>query len=71
MCLAIPGRVVAIGEPATGSLAGRVAYADREMDVNLVMVPSVEIGQHVIVHSGFAIRVVNDDEMSRVRELFD
>ena len=70
MCLAVPGKVIAIAEPSAGSLPGRVVYADRETDVNLVMVPSVEVGQHVIVHSGFAIRVVDDAEMERVRELF-
>ncbi len=57
MCLAIPGRVV----EKRGELA-RVDFGDgtlREVDVSLV---EVEVGQYVIVHAGFAIQVLDEEE---------
>ncbi|MEM2865974.1 MAG: HypC/HybG/HupF family hydrogenase formation chaperone [Candidatus Hadarchaeales archaeon] len=57
MCLAIPGKVV----EKKGELA-RVDFGDgtlREVDVSLV---EVEVGQYVIVHAGFAIQVLDEEE---------
>ncbi len=58
MCVAIPGRVVSIGDAAPGILPGVVEFAEQVNTVNLVMVPDVDIDDYVVVHSGFAIRVV-------------
>ncbi|MGI9585142.1 MAG: HypC/HybG/HupF family hydrogenase formation chaperone [Acidimicrobiia bacterium] len=37
---------------------GVVEFVDQTNDVNLVMVPDVSVGAYVVVHSGYAIRVV-------------
>lgn len=58
MCVAMPGRVISIGRPSPGSLPGVVSIADRMNDVNLVMIPGVQVDDFVVVHSGFAIRIV-------------
>lgn len=71
MCVAIPGQVTWMGEPGAGSITGRVTFGEWESEVNLVMVPDVRVGQHVIVHSGFAIRVVDVVELDLIRELYD
>jgi len=57
MCLAVPGRVV----EKKGEL-GKVDFGDgtlREVDLSLV---EVEVGQYVIVHAGFAIQVLDEEE---------
>ncbi|MEM0358551.1 MAG: HypC/HybG/HupF family hydrogenase formation chaperone [Hadesarchaea archaeon] len=57
MCLAIPARVV----EKKGELA-KVDFGDgtlREVDISLV---EVEVGQYVIVHAGFAIQVLDEEE---------
>lgn len=59
MCIAIPGRVTSIGESTIAEVPGEVAFGDRTATVNLVMLPDVAIGDYVIVHSGYAIRVVS------------
>jgi len=59
VCIAVPGQIVSIDERTPVMVPGRVVFPDRELTVNLVMVPDATIGDHVIVHSGFAIRIVS------------
>ena len=58
MCVAVAGRVISIGSPRPGAVMGWVELGDRTLEINLIMLPDVEIGDHVLVHSGYAIRVV-------------
>lgn len=58
MCVAMPGRVISIDTPSTGAVWSQVEFGDRILKVNLVMLPDVGIGDHVLVHSGYAIRRV-------------
>jgi len=60
MCIAVPGRVTAIGEPSPAMVPGEVTFPDRDLTVNLLMVPDVAVGDHVVVHSGYAIRIVSE-----------
>lgn len=59
MCIAVPGRIASIGEPSPAMVPGEVVFPDRELTVNLVMVPEARVGDHVVVHSGYAIRIVS------------
>lgn len=61
MCVAVPGTVVSIGSPMPGAVMGCVAFGGRTLEINLIMVPDLEVGDHVLVHSGYAIRVVTDE----------
>lgn len=70
MCVAIPGRIVSIGERAGPSILARAGFGDVEREVDLAMVPEAKVGDHVIVHSGFAIRLISEDEAERVVALF-
>lgn len=59
MCVAMPGRVISVEAPSTGAIWSEVEFGDRILKVNLVMLPDTEIGDHVLVHSGYAIRKVS------------
>lgn len=65
MCLAIPAKVM--------SKNGTVAKVDfgegttRDVDVSLV---DVQIGQYVIVHAGFAIEVMDEEEAEETLQLW-
>jgi hydrogenase expression/formation protein HypC len=61
MCVAIPGRVVSIGEPTAASIPGRVSIIDTERDIDLVMVPDAVIGDYVVIHSGYALELIPRD----------
>ena len=61
MCLAIPGKIVAInGEGVLRS--GSVSFGGIVKNVNLAYVPETSVGDYVIVHVGFAISVVDEAE---------
>ncbi len=56
MCVAVPGRIVEIGERSPASVPARVDFGDRTLDIDLVMLPDAEPGDWIIAHSGYAIR---------------
>jgi hydrogenase expression/formation protein HypC len=67
MCLGIPGRIVEVD--AAGSVRmGRVAFGGIVKDVCLEYVPEAVVGDYVIVHVGFAISTVDEEEAGRVFE---
>ena len=68
MCLGVPGKVVEINENPTGMTMGKVNFAGITKDVCLAYVPDVQIGEYVIVHVGFAISKVDEEEARQVFE---
>ena len=69
MCIAVPGRVTSIGKPSVAMVPGEVTFPDRSLSVNLVMVPEVTVGDHVVVHSGYAIRIVSSETAAEATAL--
>ncbi len=68
MCLGVPGRVVERRDDATLPM-GTVDFGGVRREVCLAYVPEVTIGQYVIVHVGFAISIVAEDEAARALAL--
>ena len=68
MCLAMPGMIETIigDEPLTKK--GRVNFSGIIKEVSLAYVPEAVIGDYVIVHAGFAISKVDEDEAKKVFE---
>jgi hydrogenase expression/formation protein HypC len=67
MCLAVPGRVVEIIDD--GDIAfrrGRVDFGGIRKDVSLAYTPEAVVGKYVLVHVGFAISVIDEDEAQRI-----
>ena len=70
MCLAVPGRVIDIID--RGDIAfrvGKVDFGGIRKEVNLAFTPEAEIGKYVLVHVGFAISVIDEEEAKRVFQL--
>ena len=61
MCLAIPGKVVSISTENALRI-GRVQFGGVTQPVSLDFVPDVALGDYVLVHVGFAIAKVNEQE---------
>jgi len=64
MCLAIPGKVISI-EESTGPAGGQLATVDfhgSRVEVSLAMVPDAKLGSWVLVHAGYAIEVLDEEE---------
>ncbi|MEM1995165.1 MAG: HypC/HybG/HupF family hydrogenase formation chaperone [Nitrososphaerales archaeon] len=65
MCLAVPGLVLSKeGTHAKVDFGGGII---REVNISLV---DVKVGQYVIVHAGFAIQVMDEDEAKETLELW-
>ncbi|HVU48937.1 MAG TPA: HypC/HybG/HupF family hydrogenase formation chaperone [Terracidiphilus sp.] len=68
MCLAIPGRVLSVEEHG-GLRAGKVQFGGIVRTVSLDFVPEAGCGDYVMVHVGFAISQVDEQEAARTYEL--
>jgi hydrogenase expression/formation protein HypC len=64
MCLAIPGKLVEIVEE-NGLKMGRLDYNGTINRVCLEYVPEIELGQYALVHAGFAISILDEEEAAR------
>jgi hydrogenase expression/formation protein HypC len=69
MCLAVPGKVVAIFEE-NGLLMGNVDFSGTVNVTCMAYVPEVKLGQYVIVHAGFAISILDEEEAQEVFKAF-
>ena len=58
MCLAIPARVVGVGPGPQG----RIDYLGTKIKADLSLIEDVRVGDWVIVHAGFAIAKLDEDE---------
>ena len=68
MCLAVPGKILnIIGDEPTTRM-GRVSFGGIIKEVNLAYVPEAAVGDYVIVHVGFAISTLDQQEADRVFE---
>ena len=68
MCLAIPGKILAIqGQPPLR--AARVQFGGIVRQVSLDFVPEASVGDYVMVHVGFAISRIDADEAERTYKL--
>ncbi len=68
MCLAVPGKIETISGDDPMTKKGRVNFSGIVKEVSLAYVPEAVIGDYVIVHAGFAISQVDEDEAKKVFE---
>lgn len=66
MCLAVPGKILSIEDPDPIMRTGRVSFGGIVKQVNLSYVPDAGIDDYVLVHVGFAISKVDEDEAQKV-----
>ena len=64
MCLAMPAKI----ESREGEGAW-VVLGDARMRINLIMTPEAEVGDWVLVHAGFAIQQLDEQEARETWEL--
>ena len=70
MCLAIPGKVVETFQ-SDGMKMGRVSFGGMLKQVCLEYTPDVVPGDYVLVHVGFALSQINQDEAERTYRLLE
>jgi hydrogenase expression/formation protein HypC len=64
MCLAIPGKIVAFHE-SHGVRMSKVDFGGITREACLEYLPDAKLGDYVLVHVGFAISKVDEEEAAR------
>ena len=64
MCIGVPGQVLAVGEDI--HQLAQVEVCGIKRDVNIALIcedsPATLVGQWVLVHVGFAMSIIDEDE---------
>ncbi len=61
MCLAIPGKIQEI-RTENGLPMAVIDYSGARNEACLAYTPEAQVGDYVIVHAGFALQILNEDE---------
>lgn len=67
MCLAIPGQIIERWEE-NGAPFARADFAGEERRISLAFLPDLGVGDYVIVHAGFALTHVPEQNVAMVMQ---
>ena len=70
MCLGIPGRILEIHQQ-DGLPMGKVEFGGIAKEVCLAYTPEAAVGEYVIVHVGFAISQIDQQEAQEIFSYLD
>ena len=65
MCLAIPGKLIEISNDAHGVKMGKANFGGIVKGVCLEYTPEVSVGDYVLVHVGFALSKVDEEQAAQ------
>jgi len=68
MCLAIPGQIQSINE---SSDMATVSVDKVKVEVSLALVDDIQVGDYVLVHVGYALNKIDEEEALKTLALFD
>lgn len=70
MCLAVPGRIVEIYEQ-DGLRMGKLDFGGTVRKACLQYVPDAQVGQYALIHVGFALAAIEEEEAVRTLRLLE
>jgi len=70
MCLGIPGKVIKLFN-LDGTAMAIVDFGGVQQEVCVATVPEVQLGQYVIVHAGFALNLLSEQEAEETIRLLN
>jgi hydrogenase expression/formation protein HypC len=68
MCLAVPGQIKSISGEDPLLRMGKVNFGGILKEVSLAYVPEAVVGDYVIVHVGFALSILDEEDARQVFE---
>ena len=71
MCLAIPGKLIEVTQDPQGVRMGKANFGGIVKQVCLEYTPEANAGDYVLVHVGFALSKVDEDEAARTYQLLE
>lgn len=69
MCLAIPGKIVEIVDPE--NQIAKVEVGGVRRNVNIGMLDDVKVGEYVLIHVGFAMSRIDEQEAQETLRLLE
>ncbi len=66
MCLAIPARIASID-----GIMGVIDLEGVRREVSFILCPDAEVGQYALVHAGFAISIIDEEQARLGLEAFE
>ena len=66
MCLGVPGQVVRVERNDLGMTMGVVKFGGISKEVSLMYTPEADVGDWVLVHVGFAISKLDEEQAMEV-----
>ena len=70
MCLGVPGKIIEIFHK-DGLLMGRIDFGGVIREACLEYVPDAKIGDFTLIHVGFALNLISEDEAMETIELIN
>lgn len=70
MCLGVPGKIIEIYE-TDGLRMGKIDFGGITREACLAYVPETEIGDYTIIHVGFAISRLSEEEAQATLEILN
>lgn len=67
MCLGVPAKVLEL----TDNQIAVVDVQGNQVKVSVALTPEVEAGQHVLVHAGFAMEIIAEEEALKTMALLE
>ena len=69
MCLGIPGKIIEVYE-TDGLKMGKIDFGWIVKEACLAYVPEAQPGDYTIIHVGFALNIIDEEEAQKTLELF-
>ncbi|MDX2075958.1 MAG: HypC/HybG/HupF family hydrogenase formation chaperone [bacterium] len=66
MCLAVPGKIISIMGDDPFTRMGKISFGGVIKEANLAYVPEAKVNDYVLVHVGFALKIVDEAEAHQV-----
>jgi len=67
MCISVPGRIISIKDCQTAE----VDFNGISRIVSIELCPEVEVGDFVLIHVGFAIQKIEEEEAKEIMDIFE
>lgn len=68
MCLGVPGKIIDLYE-RNGLLMGMIDFGGARREACLAYVPEARIGDYTVIHVGFALHLISEDEAMETLDL--
>ncbi len=70
MCLAVPGKIIEKYE-VDGLLMGKIDFGGVVREACLAYIPDARVGEYTVIHVGFAISRLSEEEALKTLELIE